>query len=97
MLSKGLIEEECISCEINFKFKDSFLWARPTQSFLQKWLREVHNIIIEINYSDCEFWQWIIFCKHLNVHHLGTNETDDINLSYEECLEIALQEALKLI
>lgn len=47
-ISKGVIEEACILSDINFMFKGSALFARPTQALLQKWLREVHNINIDI-------------------------------------------------
>ena len=62
---------------------------------LQKWLRDNYNCIVEINYSNCEWWQWIISYDNINI--FGTNETDDINLTYAQILEIGLFEALKLI
>ena len=66
-----------------------FLYGCPTQSLLQKWLREVHNIHVVIVgsplYSPC-------------VMLGGTNYwRQDDELSYEEALEKGLQEALKLI
>jgi len=64
-------------------------YPAPTQSLLQKWLREVHNIHVVIvgspTYSPCVM---------LN----GTNYwRQDDELLYEEALEKGLQEALKLI
>lgn len=82
---------------ITGKPRPEVLYSAPTQSLLQKWLREVHKIIVEVNYTDCEFWQWVIFCKHLEVYYCGTNETDNVDLNREEALEIGLKEALKLI
>jgi hypothetical protein len=71
------------------------LCTAPTQSLLQRWLRENNNIKLEINYSDCEWWIWRIIKDDINFS--GTNEFDDINLSYEEVLEEGLKQALKLI
>lgn len=79
---------------------------RPTQSLLQKWLREIHNIDVE---------PYLILCKHNNKEipqHPEEKEYDYMlivsgisqyigtiqnNLSYEQALEKGLQEALKLI
>ena len=39
------------------------LVSRPTQSLLQRWLREVHNIEIEVRYDndmDGMYWEYII-------------------------------------
>jgi hypothetical protein len=76
----------------------------PTQSLLQKWLREVHKINVESNYLPnipgyrCLFVpmtdkismeeKYKLFSKYY-----GRNTHD----SYEEALEEGLQEALKLI
>lgn len=62
----------------------------PTQSLLQKWLREKCNINIGLSYINCEigeYWDW-------RVHSYwcyGNKQT------YEQALEEALYEALKLI
>lgn len=38
-------------CLVGWGFKDDFaIYSAPTQSLLQKWLREVHNIHITIYY-----------------------------------------------
>lgn len=65
--------------------------STPTQSLLQKWLREVHNIEV--------------FAKsgYKNLVKIGFYYGGDLEYSktifktYEEALEIGLQEALKLI
>jgi hypothetical protein len=65
----------------------------PTQSSLQKWLREVHTIYINIRYY-ChpeEGFEVGLFPENMDVVHLYDFKT------YEEALEIGLQEALKLI
>ena len=78
--------------------------SAPTQSLLQKWLREVHGIDITVMPE----WQ-----KEKRVYYVGfsyINSSNKIDIffsknndvkvqykTYEESLEIGLQEALKLI
>lgn len=70
------------------------LYSTPTQSLLQKWLREEHNLHICIAYGD------------LSNKYMGDIMSRDgkmlvdiecIHKTYEEALEEGLQEALKLI
>lgn len=83
------------------------LYSAPTQSLLQKWLREVHNIHIGI----------VLVVKTLGAHEFAVqkllwrfeivainNKYDSRDMSskeryvtYEDALEQGLQEALKLI
>ena len=70
---------------------------RPTQSLLQKWLREVHNIhiMIEPYYNKNKD---LVYGFDLLLQE--TEEEDiceDGFKTYEEALEIGLQESLKLI
>ena len=84
-------------------------YARPTQSLLQKWLREVHKIFIgvlpfkDIEDSDELTWYYTVvdYKKVMyedilcNANHLNAS---DINFnSYEVALEAALVDALNLI
>lgn len=89
----------CISCTTYIK--------RPTQTMLQKWLREVHNIDVEpylilmISNRDIEIEQ-DFDCKQYTYHlkNKGISQfvgNAGVKDSYEEALEIGLQEALKLI
>ena len=88
-------------------------YPAPTQSLLQRWLREVHNCFIDIlphRDGDSKNKQWKskkdVFWS-VEVDYYGKDFkielTDDadftqhFNKSYEEALEIGLQEALKLI
>ena len=80
------------------------LTSAPTQSILQRWLREVHGIDITV----IPEWQ-----KEKRVYYVGfsyinsSNKLDiffskdnDVKVqykTYEEALEIGLQESLKLI
>ena len=86
---------------------DNHLYARPTQSLLQRWLREVHEIDIEIELTDNSrhsYYESSIkkqdirdyndedcFDQVRQVHIKGKFKT------YEQALEKGLQEALKLI
>lgn len=92
----------------NNKFK---LISAPTQSLLQKWLREKHNIhvIPKINdslskrfdeRSNIEFrqWKWYIYTNINDKDFIYEFFNSKVNYdTYEEALETALQEALKLI
>jgi len=72
-------------------------YSRPTQSLLQKWLREEHGVDVIILLANTsrhcyigEIWQTI---KNEPVHSLNLSDSG----TYEEALEKGLQEALKLI
>lgn len=67
-------------------------YYRSTQSLLQKWLREVHNIHIVVTYTGKWFVKWK---KGYGAAYV--NPSLQNNKSYEESLEVGLQEALKLI
>jgi hypothetical protein len=71
--------------------------SRPTQSLLQKWLREKHNILIETigNNTNKKFAVKVYFHNHIN-------DKTSVGISpfyetYEEGLEEGLVTALKLI
>lgn len=70
----------------------------PTQSLLQKWLREEHNLHISVNLmvfvKDYQKWDVYICPIKTNASVIWECES---NKSYEEALELGLQEALKLI
>ena len=65
-------------------------YSAPTQSLLQRWLREVHRIYLYISLSGTKeiSWFWSINDKKYQ---------DGSNNNYEEALEAGLLEALKLI
>lgn len=75
----------------DYNNQKDFLGYAPTQSLLQRWLREVHNIHIEASLS----WGLKYFFKVYQ--GIADKYTTEDSLSYEEGLETALQEALKLI
>ena len=70
---------------------------RPTQSLLQRWLREVHKIDLVITIS--EFSRTYGF----KLYYINNGTTECINErfnkfeTYEEALEIGLQKALELL
>ena len=70
----------------------------PTQSLLQKWLREVHKISVE---STSCWWDDGKKEFEYNVYKKDLGGDSPCSLSvfktYEEALEVGLQEALKLI
>ena len=67
----------------------------PTQSLLQKWLREVHEISIKID----DYYTNSRVRFDYNVCELGSQEDNPVGIfeTYEEALEIGLYQALKLI
>ena len=80
---------------------------RPTQSLLQKWLREVHNIYVE-SYHDLTsdgtkiqfYTSWgFLQQKDKNGNRNVNGWYDEYNdwKTYEEALEFGLQEGLKLL
>lgn len=78
--------------------KEEHQIQRTTQSLLQKWLREVHNIILivapihetEESKSLIKYWYYI-----LDVEDVSDDEV--FYGTWEEALELGLQEALKLV
>lgn len=85
---------------IDIAFKNNYYAEAPTQAYLQKWLREKHNIEVEVYRTHecvtgekygCEGENW----------NAQTEEEFDLfnfyNKTYEGALEMGLYEALKLI
>jgi uncharacterized protein with von Willebrand factor type A (vWA) domain len=89
--------------------KDEHQIQRPTQSLLQKWLRDVHNIFVEVN-TDCtsapkfsfDIKQFVGNPKDLSDKEWDwvfpiQNENWGLDRTYEISLEAGLQEGLKLV
>ena len=69
----------------------------PTQSLLQKWLREKYKIIVSINImSDLSYYSLLIDINENKLDLKNQSKNRGFN-TYEEALELGLQEALKLI
>ena len=82
--------------EFKSLFKDDNSYSAdvqiPSQSVLQKWLREKHNIYVLINVTiDYSNYISIIWFKGKKIKPSGRF------INYENALEIGLQEALNLI
>jgi len=74
-------------------------YSAPTQSLLQKWLREEKQCILycEITMSDYEnnYWEFVILYEKNDIDY--STGSSKVYKNYEEALEKGLQEALKLI
>ncbi len=66
-----------------------------TQSLLQKWLREVHNIKLWVEFNYTKEWFSYYLDKYDDKKIILQKEVR--NQSFEEALEVGLQEVLKLI
>lgn len=74
----------------------------PTQSLLQRWLREKHNIIVQsipiFSLEDELFWKWDIILNHSFIQHIeGSTKISEMSKTYEKALEQGLIEGLNLI
>ena len=97
--------DRCFGCSKQKGYLETF--SAPTQSLLQRWLREVHNIYVE-SYHDLTkkktkiqfYTSWgFLQQKDKNGNQNVNGWYDEYNdwETYEEALEVGLQEALKLI
>ena len=93
-------EEDGTVKELNWKFKtlgdflDNLHTPVCTQSLLQKWLREVHNIDITVALIGDGYGFYI----HKNRNYTNNRKNYGISgYTYEQALEAALKEALTLI
>lgn len=80
----------------DFKIGEDSLYNAPTQSLLQKWLREKHNIHVNVSY-DLTFTFKINGDLKGNPYIKYSEISDFWGRTYEEALEKGLQEALKMI
>lgn len=78
--------DRCFGCNKNPKYLETF--SAPTQSLLQKWLREVHKINVYCVPTEIDETKW---------YHNIASSFKVYTGSYEEVLEVGLQEGLKLI
>ena len=86
------------------KYEPEFICTAPTQSLLQRWLREEHGLIISIEptftYALTTNVGYYAYVKKVN-KEINTLEYLYLDIyfsvTYEESLEIGLLEALKLI
>jgi hypothetical protein len=77
------------------------IYSAPTKSLLQRWLREKHNIVVDV-FQDSKNCSYTGFWK-VDISVLGKYQEDEmpttriLKRDFEETLEAGLQEALKLI
>lgn len=105
--SKGILKSNTLHNSYDFNNDPNFKGrlSAPTQSLLQKWLREVHNIHVH-----CFTYAFGWYVKHDNTPNPELWDKDkrwdsfnpeavigDQFKTYEEALEVGLIEALKLI
>lgn len=92
-------ESSCFNCKLdNIKYFEAC--SAPTQSLLQKWLREKHKISVTIFSSSQESWSVKVNTPsltglHGNIEQFHYKGVDFY--TYEEALEEGLYQALKLI
>lgn len=87
---KGILTAAPLLCDI----------PAPTQSLLQKWLREVYNLHVNVTEHIFNQYGFEIRLKTDCVHYWNCSSFTNTKYfyeSYEEALEIGLQEALQLI
>ena len=76
----------------NFKFD-----KLPKQELIQKWLRDDHNIYVNLIPYNISFKEIVYRCRIIYFKN-KIEQNKYVGLSiYEEALEVGLQEALKLI
>lgn len=73
-------------------------YPAPTQSLLQKWLREVHGISVLIDLDITLSYTYHINSLHPEASYVGKYiQSVHVYSTYEEALEAGLQTALNLI
>jgi len=90
---------------IDYSNKNWYMCAAPTQSLLQKWLRDVHDINIFMNFKpNIKKWDFIPYSMNINGKEYVKQNNEYLKLhrerrydTYEEALEEGLKEALNKI
>ena len=85
------------NCNITAKEESTLIeYYAPSQSLLQKYLRELPTNKKQLVYveNSCGQWNWVV---ENVMGYIESNFDDDIERSFEEVLELGLQAALNLI
>jgi len=87
-------KKEVLSKEFSLRYD---IYLAPTQSLLQKWLRDKHGVHITPIYWDLDYkvYSYLIDTT-FSKYNIDVDDNTEYT-TYEEALEIGLQEALKLI
>lgn len=88
----------------SFNISGEVYYSRPTQSLLQKWLRDIHSINVA-PWCNASGWAWElektngthISIMDINGQVEGTEPESGMFSSYEKALEEGLKQALNLI
>lgn len=82
-------------CEFIYLNHNAFdgLYSAPTQTELQKWLREIHNIIVYAIPSIEDRKKWYCRAQNNESHYIKVDGLD----SYEKAIEAGLIAGLTLI
>ena len=91
--NRGKVWETALPADYNDDFNCNTC-NRPTQALAARWLREEHNIFIQLNPT---FDGWLFDLFDLKKHQYILTNKDANADSYEQALEDSLQEAIKLI
>lgn len=90
----------------------NFICSAPTQSHLQKWLREKHHLVVEPCFNESLYrrlherahnkkslnYHWTIITNTDDPEHIYNKfYSDDTFETYEEALEVGINKALKMI
>lgn len=101
---KGFNIEQCnyynSHGQLNESLEDFFIprFEAPSQSLLQRWLREVHGISTIVDTDVTLSWVFRIQSLHPEATYTGEfMQSNHMYSTYETALEAALQTALKLI
>jgi len=71
------------------------MYARPTHSLVQKWLREVHNIqVYAASHTKNGDGKYRDYVAHINDKDINDARDEEFQ-TYEEALEVGLQVALE--
>jgi hypothetical protein len=89
--------------DIRFNYNGEY-YSAPTQALLQKWLREKHKLLVEVNFrafgvSSGNGYFYMVERKNKDKNmnnYIGKTIFDGFK-TYEEALEAGLQEGLKII
>lgn len=83
-----------------YRNNTEFKFSAPTQSLLQKWIREIHNIIVEPIFDETadDGFPWLLSIYKNKKDIVTENHKlfGDYFDNYEETLEVGLYQALKL-
>jgi len=71
--------------------------SAPTQSLLQKWLREKHGVLVESTHYTANHFTFKIYERNSIIKIVKLGSVDNLYDTYEQALEKGLYAALKLI